>query len=346
LTRPASPTKRPTAQAAGRRTAVRPGDRRDGQPLVFGWGRHLTRAQKQRYRQLFVVAAGAFVFVLVALVLGIGALQQFYFKPRLAVATVNGQKVERQWYDKNVAYRRFVLQHEGQDEQSQLQGIYTNAFAKATATASAQPAAAEASPAPQPSAAAGAASGTPSAAPTPAPTPTLAPEDAARASALQAQLSDTSTKFSGVEEQTVQDLIDALIMRQNAAKLGITVSQSDVSDQGQQTTDELGGEDAVKDLFTQANLKQSDFDQIQYDLALRTKFEEYFADHPDAAPAASPTPAPSPTPEVSVGAGPVPPTPTALPTPEPAVGSDELDRWLQQQRQTAKISRASFPLPS
>ena len=36
--------------AAGRQTARLEG-RRDGKPLIFGWGAHLTRAQKARYQR-------------------------------------------------------------------------------------------------------------------------------------------------------------------------------------------------------------------------------------------------------------------------------------------------------
>src|SRR5579859_7181131 len=107
MTRPSGSERRNTRQQQGRTTAVRPGDRRDGQALIFGWGSHLTRSQKQRYRERFVLAGGIFVFFVVVLVIGIGALQQYYFAPRSPVATVNGASIQKQWYEKNLAYSQF-----------------------------------------------------------------------------------------------------------------------------------------------------------------------------------------------------------------------------------------------
>ena len=124
---------------AGRTTAVGPGDRRDGQALIFGWGSHLTRAEKQRYRERFVLAGGIFVFLLVAGVIGWGALQQYFFRPRTSIAKVNTTSIERQWYDKNLAYDRFVLQHRTQDAQTLYQALVANQHANADATATAGP---------------------------------------------------------------------------------------------------------------------------------------------------------------------------------------------------------------
>jgi hypothetical protein len=375
---------------------VGPGDRRDGQPLIFGWGSHLTRAQKQKYRERFVLAGGIFIFIVIALVIGVGALQQFVLKPRTGVASVNGDTIQRQWYDKNLAYTQFVLQHQAQDIQSQYQAIVANQLANARATATANPqpsetpsgssasaagasangsapaagasASGSAAAAGTPSgsgsglpdasaaasgsgAAAGAeASGTPvpsgSPSPTLSPTPTFNPQESATVSALTNQFATDQTQLQAAEQQTIENLIDDDLMHQNAAKLGISISSDDVSAQAKKTTDQIGGDAARKQLFDSAHLSQGDFNQIQYNIVQRDKFQAYFADHPDAAPTPSATPVPSPTATVAAEVGPQPPTPTASPTPVPTPGADSLDRWLQEQRTSAKITRASFPLPS
>jgi hypothetical protein len=345
--RAADPTARP---ASGRTTAVRPGDRRDGQPLIFDWGRHLTRAQKQKYREGFVIACGAFIFFVIALVLGFGALQQYFFKPRFAVATVNGQAIERRWYQKNVDYQRLVLRREFLDAQNQLQNVQVNvqanAAATATAQASSQPAAAGPTPAATATAAASpATTGTPT--PTLTPEPTFNPEQSATAAVLQRQMARDQSQFATVDQQVIEDLIDAQLMRQQAAKFGINVSKNDVAAQVQKTTASVGGEALVQQLFKEAQLSQGDFEQIQYNVILKQKFESYFAEHADQAPAPTPTPAPTATATAAPVVGPQAPTPTLQPTPAPSMvpGADTLDRWLQEGRKTASIKRASFPLP-
>jgi hypothetical protein len=360
--RPSQPDRRNSRPSgprpAGRTTAVGPGDRRVGPPLIFGWGKHLTRAEKQKYRERFVLGAGIFVFALIVLVIGVGALQQYVLKPRAAVAKVNGDSIERQWYDKNVAYSQIVLQHDTQNLQSQYQALAANQKANAAATATANPSPNEAatpapSETPQPAAAAspGAeASGTPAPAgspvATPTPAPTFNPQEAATVAALSSQYSADQQRLSGIEQQTLDSLIDADIMRQNAAKLGISVSNDEVAAQAKRVTDQIGGDDALKKLLADAHLSQSDFNQVQYNAVLKDKYRAYFADHPDVAPTPSPTPIPSPTPAPTEAAGPVPPTPTPSPTPAPTPGADSLARWLEEQRTTGNISRASFPLPS
>jgi SurA N-terminal domain len=342
---------------------VGPGDRRDGQPLIFGWGQHLTRAEKQKYRQRFVFAGGLFIFALIVAVIGVGALQQYFFKPRVAVARVNGDSIERQWYEKNLAYSQFVLQHETQDVQSQFQALVANQKANAAATATANPqpnstpspedsapgqasAAPSASPVPNPSAEV---TGTPSPAgsptSTPTPAPTFNPQESATVAALSSTFAADQARASGLQEQTVENLIDDGIMRQNAAKFGISVSPDEVSAQAKKVSDQLGGDTVLKQLFEVAHLSQGDFNQIQYNTVLTDKFQAYFADHPDAAPTPSATPVPSPSPTIET-TGPVPPAATPSPTPVSTPGADSLDRWLEGQRQTAKITRAPFPLPS
>ncbi|HEU0167439.1 MAG TPA: hypothetical protein VFS62_06665 [Chloroflexota bacterium] len=369
---------------------MRPGDRRDGEPLIFGWGRHLTRAEKQRYRERFVWGTGGLVLLIVAIVLGVGAFQNLYQKPRYAVARVNGDTITLDWYTKNLDYKHTLLQTEFQNSQNQLQALTANVEAAATATATALGTAGPTTPtqgassaapssgqAAQPSSSSSAASGSasgqaaqagassggaapgaasgpaaangsPTAAATSTPTvvPTFNPVQSATAAALQNTLQADNTAYSAAEQQTVDDLIDADLMRQNASKFGVTVTNDDVSAQEKKDADTLGGDTGVKNMLQNAKISQTDYDQIEYNVVLRQKFQAYFAANPGAAPTATATVQPTPSPTEAPVTGPLPPTPTATSTPVPTPGADSLDTWLQVQQSTASIYRAPFPLPS
>jgi len=294
-----------------------------------------------------------FVFFVIALVIGIGALKQYFFAPRTPLATVNGQSVERQWYQKNLAYNQFVLQHQIQDVQSQYQALAANLQANAAATATANPqpsttpaaAQATATLAPSPSSQGTAqTSETPAGSPTATftPSPTFNPQETATVGSLVSQFNTDQTAMQSVNEQSLDDLIDVDLMRQNAGKFGITVGSDHVAAQAKKTTDQIGGEATLKQLFQTAHLSQGDFDQIQYNAVLKDKFQAYFAAHTDQAPPPSPTPTEPPT--ATPLPGPQPPSPAATPTPVPTPGAESLESWLEGQRQSASITRS--PLPS
>ncbi|HLY67977.1 MAG TPA: hypothetical protein VKU60_20730, partial [Chloroflexota bacterium] len=107
------------------------------------------------------------------------------------------------------------------------------------------------------------------------------------------------------------------------------------------TTDRIGGDAGLKQLFSTAHLSQGDFNQIQYDTVLKDDFQAYFATHPDQAPPPSPTPTELPT--ATPVPGPQPPTPAPVPTAAPAPGAASLDSWLAQEKESAKITRSPLP---
>jgi len=53
-----------------RRPAVRHADRRDGRPVVLGWGGHLSRAEKERVKARLAFLALSGVLALVVLLVG------------------------------------------------------------------------------------------------------------------------------------------------------------------------------------------------------------------------------------------------------------------------------------
>ncbi len=114
---------RPSARPAGAgglsQLTARPAERRDGTPLFLGWGRHLTHLQKQRLRQRRVVGAGIFVFILAAAVLAFGYLKLNVFYPRQAVASVNGESIQRRTFQSLFTLRRDLIQADMQRLQAE-----------------------------------------------------------------------------------------------------------------------------------------------------------------------------------------------------------------------------------
>ncbi len=124
-----SSTKRRTRGKRGgstggfRRQSARLEGRRDGQPLIFGWGAHLTRTQKTRIQRR---AAYSFFGVVIAAVLGVfvfGWLQQNVIIPNQAIVTVNGTKVSQDTYRKMLAYEAQDLWNTLQSELTEQAGL-------------------------------------------------------------------------------------------------------------------------------------------------------------------------------------------------------------------------------
>ena len=90
--------------SSGRQTARLEG-RRDGKPLIFGWGTHLTRAQKARYQRGAIFTFGGIVAVLLIFVAIFGIVQQNYIIPNETIVTVNGAHVSQDTYRKALAVR-------------------------------------------------------------------------------------------------------------------------------------------------------------------------------------------------------------------------------------------------
>ncbi|MGH2518878.1 MAG: hypothetical protein ACRDF8_03660, partial [Chloroflexota bacterium] len=339
-----------------------PGDRRDGQPLIFGWGGHLTRLEKQRLRERFVIAVGALIFAIVLGVIGAGLLQQLYFAPHAAVASVNGASIDRQWLNANLHFNQAVLSHQTQEYQNQYQSLVANQQATMAKLSTATPtvAAAAASTAPAAGSTAQASASAP-ASPTATftPAPTFNPPQTATVGALEQNLTTLQTDYTGSQDLVLRELIDAQLMRQQAAKLGVSVTAAEVSRRSQQVITELGGQASFSQLLKTASVSTADFQRLEYNTVLRQNFQAYFAAHPDKAPAATATPVPTATPLATATpllVGPAAPTasvtiatptaaatPTPPPTPTPIPGADALQRWLNAAENGAKITRAPLP---
>ncbi len=87
-----------------RRQTARVEGRRDGRPIIFGWGTHLTRAQKTRMQQGAALGFLGLVVVAVLFTLVFGILQQNIFIPNQAIVKVNGVSITQDYYRKILAY--------------------------------------------------------------------------------------------------------------------------------------------------------------------------------------------------------------------------------------------------
>jgi parvulin-like peptidyl-prolyl isomerase len=86
--------------------------RRDGKPLIFGWGGHLSHSQKvQLQRRATWAAAIAFAVIIVAVIVGFWVNINI-ITPGLAITTVNGHGIPQSLYRKMVAYQAEVANNQ------------------------------------------------------------------------------------------------------------------------------------------------------------------------------------------------------------------------------------------
>jgi hypothetical protein len=94
----------------------RPELRRDGKPLIFGWGGHLSRVQKHQVKTRATWGFYVLIGVLVLGVIGFGILQQLVLIPNQSIATVNTVGITQDTYRKELAYQAQVLWNRIQSE--------------------------------------------------------------------------------------------------------------------------------------------------------------------------------------------------------------------------------------
>lgn len=93
---------------SARRPSKRYEGRRDGKPLIFGWGRHLTKLQKQRIQQRAAYSFGGVIGIAIVGVFIFGVIQQNILIPNQAIVTINGVSVPQDTYRKLFAYNAQV----------------------------------------------------------------------------------------------------------------------------------------------------------------------------------------------------------------------------------------------
>jgi parvulin-like peptidyl-prolyl isomerase len=104
------PKQRPSHARAPQRTTVRRQTahlegRRDGKPLIFGWGKHLTRAEKTRIQTIAAYTFGGLVLASLVGVFVFAVIQQNVLIPNSAIVTINNTSISQDLYRKTLAYK-------------------------------------------------------------------------------------------------------------------------------------------------------------------------------------------------------------------------------------------------
>jgi parvulin-like peptidyl-prolyl isomerase len=105
-----TPKQRPSQTRTHQRTTVRRQTarlegRRDGKPLIFGWGKHLTRAEKTRIQTIAAYSFGGLVLASLVGVFVFAVIQQNVLIPNSAIVTINGTSISQDLYRKTLAYK-------------------------------------------------------------------------------------------------------------------------------------------------------------------------------------------------------------------------------------------------
>src|SRR5262249_3690507 len=108
---------------AGRRQTARLEGRRDGKPLVFGWGSHLTRRQKTQIQErsaytfiglIGLAVVGVFIFVVI---------QQNVLIPNQSIVRVNTVDISQDAYRKQLAFNAQTAWNNLQSELKQFNAL-------------------------------------------------------------------------------------------------------------------------------------------------------------------------------------------------------------------------------
>lgn len=108
-----------------KRQTARLEGRRDGKPLIFGWGGHLTKAQKSRYQHIAAYSFLGVVVIGVVLAVVLGILNQTVFIPNKTFVSVNGETFTQDTYRKTLAYEAQTVWNKLQLEIHQMNDIQT-----------------------------------------------------------------------------------------------------------------------------------------------------------------------------------------------------------------------------
>ena len=92
------------AQTYRRQTAHPVEGIRDGKPLIFGWGAHLSKNQKQRIQKRAAYSFFAVVLVAILAVFTFGVVQQNFIIPNQTIVSINSTNITQDTYRKYLAY--------------------------------------------------------------------------------------------------------------------------------------------------------------------------------------------------------------------------------------------------
>jgi len=114
-----------TKPTSARRQTARIEGFRDGKPLIFGWGGHLTRVQKNRLQQRMAYSFFGVVIAVVVAVFIFGFIQQSFIIPNQSIVSINGTAITQDTYRKYLAFRSQDLWNKLQAEFRQQAALQT-----------------------------------------------------------------------------------------------------------------------------------------------------------------------------------------------------------------------------
>jgi hypothetical protein len=100
-----------------RQTATYFEGRRDGKPLIFGWGGHLSRKEKNQLAQRTVWTLTILVATIIVLTIVGFCINIYVIVPHKTISSVNGQNIPQIDYHKMAVYK-------GKDYDNQLNGVH------------------------------------------------------------------------------------------------------------------------------------------------------------------------------------------------------------------------------
>ncbi len=109
--------RRQTRLDARQQAQLRAARARDGRALLFGWGRHLTRSEKEALQRRLAMLGGVLVFSLVAVILAVAFVADEILPGMSPVATVNGTEISLRTYATRLGFERNRLRSEFQNLQ-------------------------------------------------------------------------------------------------------------------------------------------------------------------------------------------------------------------------------------
>src|SRR5437868_10836942 len=82
--------------------------KRDGKPLIFGWGKHLSHSEKMKIqRRITWGFTGLIILTIVAVLLG-SWINNNIIIPGLSITTVNGHQIPQSQFRKMVALKTLI----------------------------------------------------------------------------------------------------------------------------------------------------------------------------------------------------------------------------------------------
>jgi hypothetical protein len=88
-------------------------DRPDGKPIIFGYGRHMTKREKEQAKRVIAYSSLAVVVAASLVILIVAAVYQQFIYPNQTVATINGKGISRHDRDLMTGYFTAELQAQG-----------------------------------------------------------------------------------------------------------------------------------------------------------------------------------------------------------------------------------------